>query len=112
VACRTPRPKRDLLRIVRDPSGTVAIDMSARANGRGAYLCRDGACWQQAVRRRVLEHALKVTLPPSLVATLEGGPAAAGIEPNTQPVSTEARLEVDAAEPPEPTTQGGARGQK
>ncbi|HUG47487.1 MAG TPA: YlxR family protein, partial [Candidatus Limnocylindria bacterium] len=35
VACRTERQKRDLLRIVRAPDGTVMIDRSGRAAGRG-----------------------------------------------------------------------------
>ena len=48
IACRTARPKRDLLRVVRAPDGTVAIDPTGRAPGRGAYLCRDASCWDAA----------------------------------------------------------------
>ena len=34
-------PKRDLLRIVRTPQGEVVIDITGKANGRGAYIKKD-----------------------------------------------------------------------
>src|ERR671916_796064 len=40
VACRSPRPKRELVRVVRAPDGTVTVDDTGKKSGRGAYLCR------------------------------------------------------------------------
>ena len=40
VACRTVRPKRELMRVVRTPAGEIILDASGRAPGRGAYVCR------------------------------------------------------------------------
>ncbi|MFN8631858.1 MAG: YlxR family protein [Chloroflexota bacterium] len=54
VACRTPRPKRELIRVVRRPDGTVGVDATGRQPGRGAYLCQDAACFDLAGRRRAL----------------------------------------------------------
>jgi uncharacterized protein len=62
VGCRTARPKRELIRLVRIPGPTVVVDPSGKLNGRGAYLCPDDACWTQAQRRRGLERALSVRL--------------------------------------------------
>jgi predicted RNA-binding protein YlxR (DUF448 family) len=62
VACRTVRPKRDLVRIVRTAEGTVAVDETSKRSGRGAYLCRQRVCWDTALAQRQLERALKVTL--------------------------------------------------
>jgi predicted RNA-binding protein YlxR (DUF448 family) len=62
VACRTERPKRELVRLVRDASGGVVADLTGKLNGRGAYLCQDPACWTLAQRRKALERALKVSL--------------------------------------------------
>ena len=62
VGCRTARPKRELVRLVRQASGEVVVDPSGKLNGRGAYLCPDEACWTQAERRRGLERALSVRL--------------------------------------------------
>jgi uncharacterized protein len=52
----------------------VRIDDTGRTPGRGAYLCRDAACWDTAARRRALEHALGVALPPDVAAVLAAGP--------------------------------------
>jgi predicted RNA-binding protein YlxR (DUF448 family) len=73
VACRTERQKRDLVRIVRAPDGNVMLDLSGRLPGRGAYLCADGSCWANAVRKRSIERALDVTLPAELAARLARG---------------------------------------
>lgn len=64
VQCRKVRPKRDLIRVVRTPQGDIEIDERGKAAGRGAYLCRDRACWQSAVSQDRLDYALKVKLSP------------------------------------------------
>ena len=33
--------KKDLLRVVRDKEGNVSVDLTGKANGRGAYLKKD-----------------------------------------------------------------------
>lgn len=78
VACRTTRPKRELVRIVRAPDGSVTIDPSGRASGRGAYLCADGTCWPQAIKKSAIERALSTPLPAALRAQLEQGQPLAG----------------------------------
>ena len=63
IACRTARPQRELVRLVRAEGGAVAVDGGAkRAAGRGAYLCRDSACWSGALERDVIARALRTTL--------------------------------------------------
>jgi hypothetical protein len=70
VHCRTSRAKRDLLRIVRTPDGGVRLDPTGRANGRGAYVCRDEACIAGATGRGGLGRALETTLPAGLADQL------------------------------------------
>ena len=62
VECRQVRPKRELIRIVRTPQGAIEIDERGKAPGRGAYLCRDRACWERAIRHGRLERALETKL--------------------------------------------------
>lgn len=62
VVCRTVRPRRDLVRIVRTPEGAVMLDEKGKRNGRGAYLCRQRSCLEAALQQRQLERALKVPL--------------------------------------------------
>ncbi|MBI2941424.1 MAG: YlxR family protein [Chloroflexi bacterium] len=70
VACRQEQGKRELVRIVRTVAGPVEVDPRGRKPGRGAYLCRNRACWEQALRRGTIEHALKTTLSPADRAAL------------------------------------------
>jgi hypothetical protein len=73
VACRTERQKRDLVRVVRAPDGSVNLDRTGKAAGRGAYLCADGSCWSSALKKKAIERALSVTLPVELREELERG---------------------------------------
>ena len=71
VVCRSTTAKRTLHRIVRSPAGTVAYDPTGKAAGRGAYLCGQAACLDQAVRRRSIQRALKVTDTAAASAAVE-----------------------------------------
>jgi predicted RNA-binding protein YlxR (DUF448 family) len=70
IACRETKSKRELIRIVLLPDGTVAVDETGKMNGRGAYLCRRHACWQKALERGSLNRALRTSLPPEATAHL------------------------------------------
>lgn len=62
TGCGTTSDKRDIVRFVSTPDGTVELDPSGKANGRGAYVCATMACFDDAVRRRRLASALRVNL--------------------------------------------------
>jgi uncharacterized protein len=63
VACRESHDKRELLRVVRAPDGTVAFDPTRKANGRGAYVCRDATCIETAIAKGGLARALGTSMP-------------------------------------------------
>lgn len=71
IACRTARPKRELVRVVRTVSGEVEVDPTGKKAGRGAYLCRVRSCWEAALKKRSIEHALQTTLDPANRAILQ-----------------------------------------
>jgi hypothetical protein len=56
----------------------MVLDQTGRVAGRGAYLCRDAACWDTAGRRKTLEHALGAAVPDDLAAILAAGPDGLG----------------------------------
>jgi len=66
VACREMRAKREMVRVVRTPSGEVRIDPTGKAAGRGAYVDPREPCVTVALRERRLEQALEVEAPPTL----------------------------------------------
>ncbi len=71
VGCREAKPKKELLRIVRTPEGEIKLDPTGRANGRGAYICRDGACLRRAQKSKGLERSLKCAIEPGVYESLE-----------------------------------------
>jgi predicted RNA-binding protein YlxR (DUF448 family) len=56
------RAKRDLVRIVRSPSGEVTVDLRGKAAGRGAYCDPDTACLDRGLREGAIARALEVTI--------------------------------------------------
>lgn len=67
IACRQKRPKRELVRVVRNSEGNVDVDLSGKKTGRGAYLCRNKECWEFAINRDKkdrLAHALRTPIAP------------------------------------------------
>ncbi len=62
VGCHTVLAKRQLVRLVRTAHGSVEVDPTGKAQGRGAYLHDRRECWRQALASGALDHALKATL--------------------------------------------------
>lgn len=62
--------KRDLLRVVRDKDGHVFIDVSGKANGRGAYLKKDIEVIKKAKKSKILDRRLEVVIPDSIYEEL------------------------------------------
>ena len=62
IACRKVKDKRELLRIVRTAERRIVVDETGKAQGRGAYLCKQAACWQKALNRGIIGRALKAPL--------------------------------------------------
>lgn len=62
VGCKEMKQKRSLIRVVKTPDGEIKIDGTGKMSGRGAYICRDLACLQKAVKSKGLERSLKVSI--------------------------------------------------
>ncbi|MCL1806531.1 MAG: YlxR family protein [Oscillospiraceae bacterium] len=71
MGCRNHLPKRELLRVVRSPEGTVALDTNGKAQGRGVYLCRDAVCFKKVRKSRALERSLKSPVSDEIFNTIE-----------------------------------------
>lgn len=64
-------PKKELLRIVRTPNGDVTIDLTSRANGRGAYLKKSSIAIEKAKKSNCLGKALECEIPESIYKEIE-----------------------------------------
>lgn len=70
VGCRTMKPKRELVRVVRSPAGEISIDSRGKMPGRGAYVCRDPECLKKAIKSKALGRALDTAVPEDIYETL------------------------------------------
>lgn len=71
AGCRTAKDKKELIRIVRRPDGTVIVDRTGRENGRGTYLCPDPGCLSKARKSKSIERSLSVRITEELYEELE-----------------------------------------
>ena len=78
IGCGRTRPKKEMIRIVRTPSGDIVVDSSGRTGGRGCYLCPDAACLDRAVKRKALGRALEAQVPPEIIEELKSRPELEG----------------------------------
>jgi hypothetical protein len=70
VITREKLPKQELVRVVRTPEGNVIVDISGKANGRGAYLKRDIDVIEKAYKSRILNKILEVEVEDSVFEEL------------------------------------------
>lgn len=71
VGCREMKPKRELIRVVRAPDGTVSLDPVGKKPGRGAYVCRSEDCLRRAIKQKQLERQLEVQLTDEVAQQLQ-----------------------------------------
>jgi predicted RNA-binding protein YlxR (DUF448 family) len=71
IACQGKKPKRELIRIVCTPEGSIEIDPRGKRAGRGAYVCRDPGCWEAGLDPQKLSRALKCRVATEQVAALK-----------------------------------------
>ena len=63
MGCRERMDKRALIRVVRGTDGSVSLDFSGKAAGRGAYICPKTECLKKAQQAKSLDRSLEVEIP-------------------------------------------------
>ena len=70
VLTRETLEKKDLIRIVRSKDGIVSVDLTGKANGRGAYLKKDASVIEKARQTKILDKKLEVKVPDEIYTYL------------------------------------------
>ncbi len=70
IACRMQKDKSELVRIVRGADGEIAVDVTGRMPGRGAYVCRNAECMNAVIAKRALNRVYKTQLDKSVYDAL------------------------------------------
>ena len=63
--------KKELLRVVKNKEGQVFVDMTGRANGRGAYLKKSKEALEIARKKKSLARALECEIPETVYQEIE-----------------------------------------
>ena len=65
-------PKKDLISVVKNKDGDVFVDLTGKANGRGAYLKKSIEAIDKAKKSKCLNKALECEIPEKVYEDLYG----------------------------------------
>jgi len=71
LGCQEMKPKRELIRVVKNKDGEVSIDFTGKKPGRGAYICRNVACFNLARKQKRLERAFESPISEEIYDNLK-----------------------------------------
>lgn len=72
IGCQEMKPKKELIRIVKNSEGVISIDFVGKKPGRGAYICKSAQCLEKARKSKKLERAFEMAIDRDIYTTLEG----------------------------------------
>ena len=59
IGCQEVKPKKELVRIVKNKENEIFVDLTGKANGRGAYICPKTECLEKAVKSKRLSKSFE-----------------------------------------------------
>ena len=71
MGCRERKAKKEMIRVVRTPEGSVCLDFSGKLSGRGAYICPNPECLKKARKAKSLERSLEVAIDEAVYDRLD-----------------------------------------
>lgn len=66
VGCKSTKPKKELIRVVKNKENDIFIDFTGKKNGRGAYICHNSACLDNAIKTKRLEKTFESAIDPEI----------------------------------------------
>lgn len=70
TGCMEMKPKKELIRVVRDTDGDISVDLTGKKNGRGAYVCRNIECLEKAFKAKRLQKNLEAQIDEEIYGRL------------------------------------------
>ena len=71
IACREEKPKKEMLRVVKNEEGEIRLDFSGKLAGRGAYVCGSEACIRKLRKYRLLNKAFSADVSDEVYTAIE-----------------------------------------
>lgn len=65
TGCQEMKEKKSLIRVVKSEDN-FSIDFTGKANGRGAYICKNKECLEKSIKNKGLERSFKCKINSSI----------------------------------------------
>lgn len=72
MGCNEKKPKKELIRIVKQKDGNVEVDKTGKMEGRGAYICNNIECLNKVIKTKRLERTLDIQISEETYKNLRG----------------------------------------
>lgn len=72
MGCNEKKPKKELVRIVKNKDGEIFIDKTSKAEGRGAYICDAIECLEKVIKSKRLEKIFESKISEEVYDNLRG----------------------------------------
>lgn len=71
LGCNVAKPKKEMIRVVRDKDGEISLDTTGKKSGRGAYICRNAECFKAARLKRRFEKSFSCAISDEVYDRME-----------------------------------------
>lgn len=71
LGCQEMKPKKELIRVVKNKENEISVDFTGKKAGRGAYICKSAECFQKARKTKRLERAFEASISAEVYSALE-----------------------------------------
>ena len=71
IGCNEMKPKKELIRVVKNKDNIVSVDLTGKANGRGAYICPNIKCFEEAHKNKKFNRALETDITEEIYTKLK-----------------------------------------
>lgn len=70
LGCMESKPKKELIRIVKNKDGEISLDKTGKMQGRGAYICNNEGCLEKAIKTKRIEKEFEMDVKEEIYALL------------------------------------------
>lgn len=71
LGCQEMKPKKELVRIVKNKENDISVDLAGKKPGRGAYICNSIECFEKAKKGKRLERAFEAPINEEIYLVLK-----------------------------------------
>lgn len=71
LGCGESKPKKELVRVVKNKEGEISLDLTGKKSGRGAYICKSTECFNKARKARRFEKAFSCKIEDEVFEAME-----------------------------------------